>query len=138
VELLRRGPLGVDDIAVMTFTDAAAAELAARVREGLETARSRSTDAAERERLEAALLGLYRAQIETIHAFATNVLRERPVEAGLDPRFTVLDPLGARQRFDEAWREWVDETLASEVPAISNAINSGRKINQRRMVADAA
>src|SRR5437870_5898150 len=88
VELLCRGPFGVDEIAVMTFTDAAAAELAARVREGLETALSRSTEAAERERLEAALLGLYRAQIETIHAFATNVLRERPVEAGLDPRFT--------------------------------------------------
>ncbi len=33
VELLSRGPRGVDDIAVMTFTDAAAAELAARVRE---------------------------------------------------------------------------------------------------------
>jgi ATP-dependent helicase/nuclease subunit A len=137
VELLRRGPYGVDEIAVMTFTDAAAAELAARVREGLESARAESTEAAERERLNDALLGLYRAQIETIHAFATNVLRERPVEAGLDPRFTVLDPLGAKQRLDEAWREWLDQTLSSEAPAISRAINRGLDIKQMRMIADA-
>ncbi len=96
VELLRRGPYGVDDIAVMTFTDAAAAELAARVREGLETALAASSEPSERTTpARTRCSGLYRAQIETIHAFATNLLRERPVEAGLDPRFNVLDPLGA-------------------------------------------
>ena len=137
VELLCRGPYGVDDIAVMTFTDAAAAELAARVREKLETALVQSTEPAERARLEDALLGLYRAQIETIHAFATNVLRERPVEAGLDPRFAVLDPLGAAQRFEDAWRAWLDETLSSEAPEISAAINRGLDIKQMRAIADA-
>jgi ATP-dependent helicase/nuclease subunit A len=137
VELLSRGPHGVDDIAVMTFTDAAAAELAARVREKLETALAASSEPSERTRLENALLGLYRAQIATIHAFATNILRERPVEARLDPRFTVLDPLGAAQRFDESWREWLDETLASEVPQISTAINRGLDVKQMRVIAEA-
>jgi ATP-dependent helicase/nuclease subunit A len=137
VQLLCRGPYSVDDIAVMTFTDAAAAELAARVREKLETALAKSTEPTQRERLEDALLGLYRAQIETIHAFATNVLRERPVEAGLDPRFTVLDRLGAAQRFEDAWRAWLEETLASEAPEISTAINRGLDIKQMRAIADA-
>ena len=137
IELLRRGPHGVDDIAVMTFTDAAAAELAARVREGLESALNETTDEAERERLQDALTGLYRAQIETIHAFATNILRERPVEAQLDPRFTVLDPLVAAQRFEEAWRTWLEDTLAREAPAISTAINRGLDIGQMRAAAEA-
>ena len=44
-------------------------------------------DAAEHERLAAAIRGLYRARIETIHAYATALLRERPVEARLDPEF---------------------------------------------------
>ena len=111
VELLRQGPHGVDDIAVMTFTEAAAAELAARLREGLEEALRESTDAEHTDRLQSALAGLHRARIETIHAFAANLLRERPVEAGLDPQFEVLDDLGARLAFDRSYEAWLAELL---------------------------
>ena len=45
--------------------------------------------------------GLHRAHVETIHAFAASLLRERPVEAGLDP-FEVLD--GARRRSSPSTR----------------------------------
>ena len=38
VELLRAGAVSVDEIAVITFTEAAAAEIAARVRQELERA----------------------------------------------------------------------------------------------------
>jgi len=137
VELLRQGPHSVDEIAVVTFTDAAAAELSARVRERLESELEQSTDEDERARLRDALTGIYRAQIETIHAFATGLLRERPVEAGLDPRFTVLDPLAASQRFDEAWQAWLERMLASEAPAISAAINRGLDTAQLKTVAQA-
>ena len=85
----------------ITFTHKAAAELSARVREELEEAIPRETDPARRERLAAAARGLYRARIETIHSFATSLLRERPVEAGLDPEFRTLDGLEAELLFDD-------------------------------------
>src|SRR5262245_1836484 len=86
VAVLRTGYASVDDIAVITFTEAAAAELASRVRQQLENALEESTGE-EHERIHTALTGLHRAHVETIHAFASSLLRERPVEAGLDPGF---------------------------------------------------
>ena len=53
VNVLRTGHATVDEIAVITFTEAAAAELAARVREELEHALADETDATERERIHA-------------------------------------------------------------------------------------
>ena len=41
-----------------------------------------------------------------------NLLRERPVEAGLDPQFEVLDELGAQLAFDAAYDDWLTELLA--------------------------
>ena len=46
-----------------------------------------------RARAEAAARDLYRCHIETIHSFASSLLRERPVEAGIDPLFDVVDGL---------------------------------------------
>jgi ATP-dependent exoDNAse (exonuclease V) beta subunit len=136
VEVLRRGPFGVDDIAVMTFTEAAAAELAARLREGLEDALRESEDAAHAERLRDALAGLHRARIETIHAFAANLLRERPVEAGLDPQFEVLDDLGARLAFDRSYEAWLAELLDDDRPEISTALHRGMELKHLREIAE--
>ena len=51
----------------------------------------------------AAARDLYRCHIETIHSFATSLLRERPVEAGIDPLFDVVDGLAGSLSFDAAY-----------------------------------
>ena len=61
VNVLRSGRATVDEIVVITFTEAAAAELASRVREGLEDALEKAADEPERARIHDALSGLYRA-----------------------------------------------------------------------------
>jgi ATP-dependent helicase/nuclease subunit A len=135
VEVLRTGYASVDEVAVITFTEAAAAELAARVRQRLEEALVASADEDERERVHAALTGLHRAHVETIHAFAASLLRERPVEAGLDPGFEVLDELAAELRFDAAYNEWLHALLAEERPEIVTAVGRGFDLSQlRRLV----
>ena len=73
-------------------------------------------DEGERERLEAALRDLNRAHIETIHAFAASLLRERPIEAGLDPGFEVLEDLPAQLDFEAAYDEWLTAEMAPEPP----------------------
>ena len=125
VNVLRTGHATVDEIGVVTFTEAAAAELSGRVREGLEHALADETDPAARERIEHALTGLYRAHVETIHAFAATLLRERPVEAGLDPAFEVADALAAQLAFDAAYADFQTSLLDGSVPEVGTALNRG-------------
>ncbi|MFI5178359.1 MAG: UvrD-helicase domain-containing protein, partial [Vicinamibacterales bacterium] len=139
VEILRTGHALVEQVAVITFTEKAAAELASRVRRGLEDRlRDPAVDAAEGERLGAAIRGLNHAHIETIHAFAASLLRERPVEAELDPGFEVLDELPAQLAFRAAWDEWITAGMAADEPpaALLNALNLGLDFKYVREAAD--
>jgi ATP-dependent helicase/nuclease subunit A len=138
VSVLASGRASIDEIAVITFTEKAAAELAVRVRQRLEEAR-RTGDPSpeERERLDHAVANLYRARIETIHAFAAGLLRQRPVEAGLDPQFEVLDDLAATLAFDAHFDRWRGRLLEGEHRELTRALNRGFKLENLREVAEA-
>jgi len=126
VRIIASGHAAVHELAVITFTEKAAAELSARVRQGLEDALDAGeAPDAERARIEDAIRGLNHASIETIHAFASSLLRERPVEARLDPGFEVLDTLPAQLAFDEAWDEWLTAETGGDDPpeALVNILN---------------
>ncbi len=139
VEVLRQGYARVEELVVITFTEKAAAELASRVRRALEQAlRADSTPVDEHERLAEAIRGLNHAHIETIHAFAASLLRERPVEAHLDPGFEVLDDLPAQLAFRAAWDAWITRELAEDPPpaALLDALNLGLPFQHVRDAAD--
>ena len=127
----------MQEVVVITFTEKAAAELSARVRRALERARTSATDAEEAQRLDDALRGLNAAHIETIHAFAASLLRERPVEARLDPGFEVLSELPSQLAFETAYSDWITEQMAQEPPpaALVDALNLGLEF---RLVREAA
>ena len=75
-------------LVAVTFTEKAAGELKLRLRTEIERARGDLTrDPGERARLSSALGQLEEARIGTIHSFCADLLRERPVEAGVDPMF---------------------------------------------------
>jgi len=86
--------LGVDAVLVITYTERAAGELRERIRERLRELGRR--DLAR---------DIDRAWISTIHGFCSRLLRAHPFEAGLDPRFRVLDESQARVVRAEAFRE---------------------------------
>ncbi len=130
VEILRTGYAPIDKLAVITFTEKAAAELSVRVREGLEKALAENHDPKQADQIRTALRDLNRARIETLHAFASSLLRERPVEAGLDPNFEVLDALGSDLGFDEAYRSWLGKTLSKPSPVLWRAFNRGFDLSQ--------
>jgi ATP-dependent helicase/nuclease subunit A len=127
--ILRTGHARVEQIAVITFTEAAAAELAGRLRQRLEDALE-AADGDERDRLQEALGNLHRAHIETIHAFAAGLLRERPVEAGVDPGFEVLDDLQAELAYTAAYDTWLRGVLSHGSPEIVTAIRRGFGLDQ--------
>jgi ATP-dependent helicase/nuclease subunit A len=142
VEIVRTGYATIDSMVIITFTEKAAAELATRVREAFERALRDSDDDLERERFDQALKNIYRARIETIHAFASSLLRERPVEARLDPNFEVLDTLRADLSFEEQFRSWVNMYLGGDgetefdIRDFRQALNRDLNISDLRTVCE--
>jgi ATP-dependent helicase/nuclease subunit A len=127
VNLVRSGRARLAEIAAVTFTEKAATELRIRLRAELESAG-----------LHEALQDLEAARIGTIHGFAGALLRERPVEAGVDPGFTVADPLMATLLRDSTWERWIDESLATPELAepVRRAIQLGVGLDVLRGLAD--
>ncbi|HEX9163075.1 MAG TPA: UvrD-helicase domain-containing protein, partial [Thermoanaerobaculia bacterium] len=63
--------------------------------------------------------------IGTTHAFCAHLLRERPVEAGLDPEFEELDEVAARQITSEFWSRWFDAKAVSDAALVAEARDAG-------------
>jgi ATP-dependent helicase/nuclease subunit A len=104
----------LERIAAVTFTRKAAAELRERIEVELEKAtRAAEAGSERRDRLERARAQLDRAFIGTIHAFAARLLREYPLDAGIDPGFEEIaeeEWPGVRQDF---WNRWLDQQRRS-------------------------
>jgi ATP-dependent exoDNAse (exonuclease V) beta subunit len=135
IALVQSGRATIDRLAVITFTEKAAAELASRVREGLEAA-ARDAAPEEAARLAAAIDGLAQARIETIHAFCRHLLAERPVEAGLDPAFRTLNEIEQRLAFDAAYAAWARERFDADDPVLRRAFNRGLDSRDLRAVVE--
>ena len=110
------------EIAAVTFTEKAAAELRDRIRRELEQVATNSPpeDAADASRARAALDELDGAAVSTLHAFAQRLLSENPIEAGLPPRIDVLDDIGSQVAFEDRWMRFVD--LLLDDPALERAL----------------
>jgi ATP-dependent exoDNAse (exonuclease V) beta subunit len=112
IALLRLGKTTLDRILCVTFTDLAAGEMKLRLRGELEKARLRADAADEKARLDDALARLELAPIGTIHSFCVDLLRERPVEAHVDPVFQVFAGDEQERLFGSAFDAWFQRTVA--------------------------
>ncbi|HEU5065222.1 MAG TPA: UvrD-helicase domain-containing protein, partial [Gaiellaceae bacterium] len=90
----------IEQIAAVTFTERAAAELRDRLRARLEAAAHHTSRDEVHERAEAALDGLDMAAIGTLHSFAQRLLNEHPIEAGIPPLIEVLDEVASSVAFE--------------------------------------
>ncbi len=111
----------VSAIAAVTFTDKAAGELKLRLRSQLEIER-RSAEGARRAALESALARLEEARVSTIHTFAADLLRERPVDAGIDPSFVSESKATSDALLEEAFRGWFEAALEAPGPGLRRAL----------------
>jgi ATP-dependent helicase/nuclease subunit A len=86
-------------------------------------------DDTSRQRLTDALEQLEEARIGTIHSFCADLLREYPVEAGVDPMFEVAPDDVTGELFESAFERWFQDTLANPGPGV-------RRVLRRRSLAD--
>src|SRR5579862_5932011 len=121
VRVLSTGLTTIDRIVAVTFTNKAAGELKLRLRQGLDSARTAATDAGEISNIEHALEHLEEAAIGTIHAFCAQILRERPVEALVDPAFEELAQPEAERIYRRAFRRWIQQKLGESAPGLRRA-----------------
>ncbi|MHC4201909.1 MAG: UvrD-helicase domain-containing protein, partial [Planctomycetota bacterium] len=124
VALLAEGKCRADTLAAVTFTRKAAAELRSRFGLALEVA-ARDADGARRPRLERALGDSARAFIGTIHSFCARLLRERPVEAGVDVSFQEIDEQADARLRELAWAEFVAGLHAADDPLVAELAGLG-------------
>lgn len=124
VASIASGEARVEETVVVTFTRKAAGEIKLRLRQSLEQARGHAARASEiSRRLEAAIARLEDARVGTIHAFAGELLRERPVEARLDPEFVALDEAEALELFRRVFLDWFQARLFETPPGLRRALS---------------
>ncbi len=122
LRILATGRTTVERIVAVTFTEKAAGELKLRLREALERERASAPTDEVRDRLDTALASLEEAHVSTIHGFCAELLRERPVEARVDPLFSVLTETQAARLFDEAFDAWLQQQLANPPEGVRRAL----------------
>jgi len=129
VSVIASGRAELARIVAVTFTEKAAGELKLRLRAEIERARhdeKLSNDS--RKRLDNALPQLEEARIGTIHSFCADLLRERPVEAHVDPMFEVAPEDIASAMFESAFDRWFEN-------ALENPGEGMRRLLRRRTLA---
>jgi ATP-dependent exoDNAse (exonuclease V) beta subunit len=111
LRVLATGRAKIEGIVAVTFTEKAAGELKLRLREALERERAAAADADTAARLDTTLTSLEEAHVGTIHGFCADLLRERPVEAAVDPLFTVLTEGQSERLFGVTFSAWLQSQL---------------------------
>lgn len=87
IKIMSREKLFLDRLLVLTFTDKAAVEMKERIYAAIEH-ELQKTGEPHFQKLKDTFFNNY---ISTFHAFCAALLREYPIEAGIDPFFRVLD-----------------------------------------------
>ena len=144
LNLVAGAEIPIDQVAAITFTEKAAAELRERLARGLDELQSLASENAAIEaagrnteagrayawlrqeagvaagaiaaRALAALLGLDSASVSTLHAFCSEILKRHPREAGVDPAFQVDEGPTFRSLFEEEWERFLQDELGPGAP----------------------
>ncbi len=107
------GAVDVDRLLVLTFTNAAAAEMRERIGLALQDRLESATDAQEIARLERQLILLSGASISTFHSFCQRIIRQNIDAVDIDPRFR----LASEQEMTLLRQDALDRVLETQYEA---------------------
>ncbi|MBD3179201.1 MAG: AAA family ATPase [Candidatus Latescibacteria bacterium] len=136
ISIIREGKAACPGIVAITFTEAAASEMKERIRRKL--AAMLQADSMDPEyspgsetipdevelRFRDAIRQIEAAPVTTIHSFSSSVIRDYPVEAGIDPDFNMLNEVEQNLFLDDCWNDY----LAQSGPSFESTIGSFLRI----------
>lgn len=128
--ILESGKGRLSTLVAVTFTEKAAGEMKLRLRGEIEKARQKAPNPAILERLDGALAELEAAHIGTIHSFCVEILRDRPVEARVDPLFEMIADDEQSRMIEDAFDPWFEDALRA--PPKSDRFEGVRRLLRRR------
>jgi len=104
-------PVRADRLLMVTFTEAAAAEMRSRLRERVEEVAAGAVGGLVEQvaRLELAVIG-------TLHSFCLQLLREHGTQLGLEPQLSVLDSVEAGRLATLVWGRRLESWLGAVGP----------------------
>src|SRR4051812_15841464 len=111
----------VDELLVVTFTEAAAAEMKGRIEKALH-ARVNASPGGSDQRLSRQLALIDRAQVSTLHGFCAKLIRQHFHLLDLDPGFIVIDGDESSLLRHEIARELFDELYEAKDPSAFHAL----------------
>src|SRR5262245_3170436 len=114
---LRHDGAEVSQVVAITFTERAARQMRGRILQALARHLREAPTQADADTRARHLRGLESAPISTIHAFCGTLLRQHALEAGLDPRFDVLEEVLAVNLEAEALTVCLQKLLTAQAPA---------------------
>ena len=118
VAMIASGKCSVNQMAAITFTRKAAAELRGRFQVELEESLRAETDQAIADRLSVALAHLEQLFAGTVHAFCGRLLRERPVEAHVATAFEEIDDDQDAIIRHQAWHDHITRLYSEDDPRL--------------------
>ncbi|WP_192598817.1 helicase-exonuclease AddAB subunit AddA [Sporosarcina limicola] len=108
-----KNPIDVDELLVVTFTNASAAEMRHRMAEALEEAIVAKPESVHLRRQ---LNLLNKAQISTMHSFCLNVVRQYAYLLDVDPGFRIADSTEAALLRDDTIGAVLEEAYSADNP----------------------
>jgi len=117
LHLLRTQKATLTELLVLTFTEKAANEIKTRL------SRSFREWGLERPRRD-----LEKAAISTFHSFASRLLKEHPIEAGVDPDFRVIETEQSELLKEEAMREMITKLYEEKDEAFEFLLVYGESV----------
>jgi ATP-dependent helicase/nuclease subunit A len=107
VHLVTKRGVPIHRVLALTFTEKAAREMKERIRKELPAELQRHAEF---------------APVSTIHAFLARILRERALDAGIDPRFQIADEITAQLFLEDALDDTIEEIRSlDELIEVSDA-----------------
>ena len=114
IEKLKNGS-NIDELLIVTFTEAAAREMKERIQQALQKAINEESDGVRRQHFTKQLTLLPMAHISTLHAFCLTVIRRYYFLIDLDPVFRMLtDETESLLLKEEVWEALREERYEQE------------------------
>lgn len=122
IKLIIEDKVDIDKLLIVTFTNAAAAEMRERISRVLVRELEKDNENEEHLRNQLNLLG--KASISTLHAFCIQVLRKNFYSIGLDPSFKIGDQGDLLILKQEVMEEVLEEAYKESSPGFHKLIDS--------------